>query len=69
MQSGNLPAVSYIKPPKYQNGHPGLPEGQPLGSFSFDQLAGSIVGMFDFDDHPDLEPLFLDPLTGARHPF
>jgi phospholipase C len=69
LQSGNLPAVSYIKPPKYQNGHPGLPEGQPLGSFSFDQLAGSIVGMFDFDDHPDLEPLFLDPLTGARHPF
>jgi len=45
-----------------------LPEGQALGSFSFDQLAGSIEGMFDFDDQPDLEPLFLDPLTGAPRP-
>lgn len=45
-----------------------LPEGQALGPFSFDQLAGSIEGMFDFDDQPDLEPLFLDPLTGAPRP-
>jgi phospholipase C len=42
-----------------------LAEGQPLGSLSFDQLAGSIEGMFDFNQ-PDLEPLFLDPLTGKR---
>jgi phospholipase C len=45
-----------------------LPEGQPLGSFSFDQLAGSILGMFDFDDRPNLNRLILDPYTGTlRH--
>ena len=42
-----------------------LPQGQPLGSFSFDQLAGSILDMFDFDDQPNLSPLVLDPLTGT----
>jgi phospholipase C len=42
-----------------------LPEGQPLGSYSFDQLAGSILGMFDFDDRPNLSPLILDPYTGT----
>jgi phospholipase C len=42
-----------------------LPPGQPLGSFSFDQLAGSILNMFDFDDKPNTRPLILDPYTGA----
>jgi phospholipase C len=42
-----------------------LPPGQPLGSFSFDQFAGSILNMFDFDDRPNTSPLILDPLTGA----
>jgi phospholipase C len=42
-----------------------LPQGQPLGSFSFDQLAGSVLNMFDFDDQPNLKRLILDPLTGT----
>jgi phospholipase C len=42
-----------------------LQPGQPLGSFSFDQFAGSILGMFDFDNRPNLSPLILDPLTGT----
>jgi phospholipase C len=42
-----------------------LPQGQPLGSFSFDQFAGSILNMFDFDDQPNLSRLILDPLTGT----
>jgi phospholipase C len=41
-----------------------LPSGQSLGSFSFDQLAGSIMSMFDFDDHPSHNLVILDPLTG-----
>jgi phospholipase C len=47
------------------DGSTALSPGQPLGSFSFDQFAGSILGMFDFDDRPNLTPLFLDPLTGT----
>ena len=39
--------------------------GAPLGSFSFDQFAGSILNMFDFDNQPNTRPLILDPLTGA----
>jgi phospholipase C len=42
-----------------------IPPGQPLGSFSFDQFAGSILNMFDFDDRPNTSPLILDPLTGT----
>jgi phospholipase C len=42
-----------------------LAAGQPLGSFSFDQFAGSILNMFDFDNQPNTKPLILDPLTGA----
>ena len=42
-----------------------LPPGQPLGSYSFDQLAGSILNMFDFDNRPNLSRLFLDPYTGT----
>jgi hypothetical protein len=41
-----------------------LPAGQPLGSFSFDQIAGSITSMFDFDHPPSHNPVILDPLTG-----
>ena len=42
-----------------------LPPGQPLGSFSFDQFAGTILNLFDFDDRPNTSPLILDPLTGT----
>jgi phospholipase C len=42
-----------------------LPESQPLGSFSFDQLAGSILNMFDFEHEPNVSPLILDPYTGT----
>ena len=41
-----------------------LPSGQSLGSVSFDQLAGSIMSMFDFDGHPSHNAVILDPLTG-----
>jgi phospholipase C len=41
-----------------------LQQGQPLGSFSFDQIAGSIENMFDFDRPPSFKPVILDPLTG-----
>jgi phospholipase C len=46
-----------------------LPQGQSLGSFSFDQLAGSILNMFDFDDRPNLSPLILDPYTGTTRQY
>jgi len=42
-----------------------LPAGQPLGAFSFDQLSGSILNMFDFDDRPNLRPLILDVVQGT----
>jgi phospholipase C len=41
-----------------------LTAGSPLGSFSFDQFAGSILNMFDFNDPPNKKPLILNPLTG-----
>ncbi|HEY1260538.1 MAG TPA: alkaline phosphatase family protein [Stellaceae bacterium] len=41
-----------------------LPAGKPLGSFSFDQLAGSILNMFDFNHRPDTSRLILNELTG-----
>jgi phospholipase C len=44
-----------------------LQPGQPLGSFSFDQFAGSILNMFDFDNQPNTRPLILDPLTGSPY--
>ncbi len=34
------------------------------GQTSFDRIAGSIEGMFDFDGHPNLSPLVLDGTTG-----
>jgi phospholipase C len=42
-----------------------LPPGEPLGLFSFDQFAGSILNMFDFDGQPNTSLLILDPLTGT----
>jgi len=44
---------------------PTLLQGMPLGPFSFDQLAGSISGMFDFTGTPNLSLLILDPYTGS----
>jgi hypothetical protein len=46
-----------------------LPQGQPLGSFSCDQLAGSSFPMFDFDDCPNPSPLILDPYTGTAYKY
>ena len=36
-----------------------------IGADSFDQLAGSLANMFDFN-HPRDDTLFLDPVTGER---
>jgi phospholipase C len=41
--------------------HPG---GSQPGQASFDQIAGSILNMFDFDDGPQLRPVILDRITG-----
>ncbi len=35
-----------------------------IGGGSFDAMAGSLEGMFDFSDGPGAEPLFLDAQTG-----
>ncbi|MBV9553910.1 MAG: alkaline phosphatase family protein [Alphaproteobacteria bacterium] len=43
-----------------------LPAGAQLGSFSFDQIAGPLNGMFDFDDRPSRNQVILDPLTGLQ---
>ena len=40
------------------------PAGTPPGQGSFDQLAGSLLNMFDFRREPDLKPYVLDPITG-----
>jgi phospholipase C len=37
----------------------------PAGQDSFDRIAGSLDGLFDFDRAPRLRPLVLDPLTGT----
>lgn len=45
--------------------------GTRIGDGSFDALANSITQMFDFDDRPSFNPVFLDPLTGqptSSHP-
>ena len=49
----------------FVDGKPALALGAPLGSDSFDHIAGSIMNMFDFDDHPNLDPVILDETTGA----
>jgi phospholipase C len=36
-----------------------------IGDHSFDAVAGSLAGMFDFRQRPDTRPLILDPKTGA----
>jgi phospholipase C len=41
----------------------GLPR---IGDQSFDELAGSIMGMFDFSKNGHSRHLFLDPVTGQR---
>jgi phospholipase C len=40
--------------------HPG---GTPAGQASFDQIAGSVLNVFDFDDAPHLRPVILDRFT------
>jgi phospholipase C len=35
-----------------------------LGGGSYDQIAGSLLNMFDFDDRGEDRRLFLDPATG-----
>jgi phospholipase C len=35
-----------------------------IGDQSFDAIAGSLAGMFDFDDHGPNHRLILDPTTG-----
>jgi phospholipase C len=42
------------------------PTAPPAGQASFDQIAGSIMSMFDFDDRPNLSPFILDPATGLK---
>jgi phospholipase C len=41
--------------------HPG---GTPPGQGSFDQLAGPLLNMFDFETEPDANPYILDHFTG-----
>jgi phospholipase C len=42
----------------------GSVDSRPLPTGSFDQVSGSIMGMFDFDDPPNPQPLVLDIVTG-----
>ena len=39
-----------------------------LGDGAFDEKAGALVQMFDFDDGPHTRNLFLDPQTGQPTP-
>jgi phospholipase C len=39
-------------------------EGQRIGNGSFDALAGSVNGMFDFSHRSNDRPFFLDENTG-----
>jgi phospholipase C len=38
--------------------------GERIGTSSFDNIAGSLMGMFDFHHGPDVDSLVLDPTTG-----
>jgi phospholipase C len=40
------------------------PSGAPAGQGSFDQLAGTLLNMLDFQHEPDLKPYILDPFSG-----
>jgi phospholipase C len=42
--------------------------GQRLGGGSFDASAGSIMDMFNFRGLPDMQKVFLDPVTGTKVP-
>jgi phospholipase C len=58
-QTGRIDSLDF--PDGTPNGNP------PPGQGSFDRLAGSIAGMFDFDDRlaiPDILPVILDDNTG-----
>ena len=53
-----------------ENWHLGFidgPKAPPDGQASFDRIAGSIMGMFDFDhqDRDDVRTLILDPTNGT----
>ena len=41
------------------------PAEPPAGQASFDRITGPLVNMFDFAEHPQPRPLFLDRITGA----
>jgi phospholipase C len=41
------------------------PTEPPAGQASFDRVAGSLNGLFDFVDAPNTKPLVLDPSTGV----
>ena len=41
------------------------PTAPPAGQASFDRVAGSLGGLFDFVDAPNTKPLVLDPTTGV----
>ena len=45
------------------------PNPPAAGQASFDQIAGTLSNMFDFDDHPRLAPLVLDPTSGTAQRF
>ena len=40
-------------------------DGRRIGGGSFDAIAGSLNGLFDFTRVPNVSPLVLDPRTGA----
>jgi phospholipase C len=42
--------------------------GQRIGNGSFDAIAGSLVGMFDFNSRPSRDAYILDPSTGEVAP-
>ena len=46
-QNGNLPAVSFVKAPKFQNGHPGYSNPSDEQNFlgEYDKQLAKITGM------------------------
>jgi phospholipase C len=63
-QTSSLRFIEYNWNLGFINGS-ALPAGAQLGANSFDQFAGSILNMFDFDNRPNTSQLILDPLTGT----
>jgi phospholipase C len=37
-----------------------------IGNQSFDAKSGSLLNMFDFKQHPRMDPLILDPSAGSK---